>query len=357
MPARPLAVTADPDALDDLVRLSAAAGCELEVAVDAAGARRSWAAAPVVVVGEDLLDACARARLPRRADVVVLGQDLDDAGIWQRAVRLGAEHVVFLPDAEQWLADRFADAAEGGVPDGVLVAVLGGRGGAGATTFACALAVTAARTGRSALLVDADPLGGGVDLVFGGERDSGVRWPDLVDTRGRVPAAALSGALPQMQGLSVLSFDRGRTGALPVQALEAVLSAGRRSHQLVVADLPRNLDETTRSVLALTATTVLVVPAELRAAAAAARVAAAVGALCADVRLVTRGPSPAGLTGPQVAAALALPLLADLRAEPGLDLALERGQAPAQRVKGPLSGACHLLLEELLPAPAARRAA
>jgi len=355
--ARPLVVTADPDALDDLVRIAAGAGCELEVAVDAAGARRSWAAAALVVVGDDLVGGCARARLPRRGGVVVLGRDLDDAGIWQRAVQLGAEHVVFLPDAERWLADRFADAAEGGVPDGVLVAVLGGRGGAGATTFACALAVTAARTGRTALLVDADPLGGGVDLVFGGEHDRGVRWPDLVATRGRVPASALSRALPQMQGLSVLSFDRGRTGPLPVQALEAVLSAGRRSHQLVVADLPRSVDETTRSVLAVTGTTVLVVPTELRAAAAAARVAAAVGDLCADLRLVTRGPSPAGLTGQQLAGALGLPLHAELRAEPGLDVALERGQPPGQRLKGPLSDACRRLLDELLPVPAARRVA
>jgi secretion/DNA translocation related CpaE-like protein len=357
VPDRPLVVTADPDALDDLVRIAAAAGCELEVAVDPAGARRSWAGAPLVVVGEDLVDDCTRARLQRRADVVVLGRDLDDAGIWQRAVRLGAAHVVFLPDAEQWLGDRFADAAEGGVPDGVLVAVLGGRGGAGATAFACALAVTAARTGRSAMLVDADPLGGGVDLVFGGELDQGLRWPDLVSTRGRVPAAALSGALPRMQGLSVLSFDRGRTGALPAEALQAVLSAGRRSHQLVVVDLPRSLDETSRSVLAVTGTTVLVVPAEVRAAAAAARVAAAVGDLCADLRLVTRGPSPAGLTGQQVAGALGLPLLAELRAEPGIELGLERGEAPGQRPKGPLSGACRVLLDELLPVPALRRAA
>jgi secretion/DNA translocation related CpaE-like protein len=357
LPDRPLVVTADPDALDELVRIASAAGCELEVAVDAAGARRSWHSAPVVVVGEDLVDGCTRARLARRSDVLVLGRDLDDAGIWQRAVRLGAEHVVFLPDAEQWLRDRLADAAEGGVPDGVLVAVMGGRGGAGATTFACALAVTAARSGRAALLVDADPLGGGIDLVFGSESDGGLRWPDLVSTRGRVPAAALAGALPQVQGLSVLSFDRARTGSLSVDALEAVLSAGRRSHQLVVVDLPRSLDDTTRSVLAVSRTTVLVVPTEVRATAAAACVAAAVGDLCADLRLVTRGPSPAGLTGAQVAGSLGLPLLAELRAEPGLDLALERGEPPAQRPKGPLRGACRRLVDELLPAQAVRRVA
>lgn len=349
MPARSLVVTADPDVLDDLLRLAATAGTELEVATDGGTARRSWSTAPLVVVAADAVDGCARLRLPRRAEVVLLGQDLDDASIWQRAVELGAAHVVFLPDAEQWLTERFADAAEARGQDGTLVAVLGGRGGAGATVFASALAVTASRSGRSTLLVDGDPLGGGIDLVFGGEDDRGLRWPGLLSTRGRVPAAALSGALPRMQGLSVLSWDRGRTDAVPLEALDAVLSAGRRAHDLVVVDLPRALDEAGRAVLAAATTTILVVPTEVRAAAAAARVAAAVGALCLDLRLVTRGPSPSGLRGDQVAGAMGLPLLAHLKPEPGLDVALEHGEPPAQRDRGPLSLACGRLLDDLLP--------
>jgi secretion/DNA translocation related CpaE-like protein len=356
VPARSLVVTADPDVLDDLLRLAATAGTELEVAADGGSARRTWSAAPFVVVAADAVDSCARRRLPRRSEVVLLGRDLDDAGIWQRAVEVGAEHVVFLPDAERWLTERFADAAESTGHDGTLVAVLGGRGGAGATTFACALAVTASRTGRSALLVDGDPLGGGIDLVFGGEHDLGLRWPGLLSTRGRVPAAALAGALPRMQGLSVLSWDRGTPDPVPLEALEAVLSAGRRSHELVVVDLPRSLDEAGRAVLAAATLAVLVVPTEVRAAAAASRVAAAVGSLCADLRVVTRRPSPSGLGGGQVAEALGLPLLAELRPEPGLELALEHGQAPAQRGRGPLSVACARLVDELLPLSAGRAA-
>jgi secretion/DNA translocation related CpaE-like protein len=356
VPARSLVVTADPDVLDDLLRLAATAGTELEVAADGGSARRSWSAAPFVVVAADAVDGCARLRLPRRADVVLLGRDLDDAGIWQRAVEVGAEHVVFLPDAEPWLTERFADAAESSGYDGTVVAVLGGRGGAGATTFACALAVTATRTGRSALLVDGDPLGGGIDLVFGGEQDRGLRWPGLLSTRGRVPAAALSGALPRMQGLSVLSWDRGSTAGLPLEALDAVLSAGRRAHELVVVDLPRSLDEASRAVLASATTAVVVVPTEVRAAAAASRVAAAVGSLCPDLRVVTRGPSPSGLGGDQVARALGLPLIAEMRPEPGLDTALEHGAAPAQRGRGPLSDACTRLLDDLLPLSLGRAA-
>lgn len=350
VPVRPLAVTGDPDLLDDLLRLAAQVGGELEVATDAGAARRSWSSAPLVLLGADALEGCLRLRLPRRDRVVLLGVDLDDACIWQRAVEVGAEHVVFLPDAEPWLTDRLADAFEAGGADGALVAVVGGRGGAGATTLACALAVTASRADHPTLLIDGDPLGGGIDLVFGGELDQGVRWPQLDATRGRVPAATLSGALPRMAGLSVLSWDRGRSEQVPVAALQAVLGAGRRNHDLVVVDLPRHLDDCARAVLASATTTLLVVPHEVRAAASASRVAATVGLLCPDVRVVTRGPSPSGLDGTQVAEALGLPLLGELRPEPGLDLSLDRGEAPGRRGRGPLAALCALLLDELVPA-------
>ena len=347
---RPLVVTSRPDVLDDLLRLAATARTELDVAPDAGAARRLWSSAPLVVVAADAARGCARLRLPRRAGVVLLCDDLDDHGVWQRAVEVGAEHVVHLPDAERWLSDRFADAVEDRGAASAVVAVVGGRGGAGATTLACALAVTGVRTGRATLLVDGDPLGGGIDLVFGGEDDRGMRWRDLAETRGRVPASALSEALPTMNGLSVLSWDRGTAEQVPVEAVQAVLDAGRRANDLVVVDLPRTVDDSGRAVLAAATTVLLVVPNEVRAAAAASRVAASVGVLCRDLRVVTRGPSPSGLSGDQVARALGLPLLADLRAEPGVELALERGEPPARRGRTPLSAACGSLLDELLPA-------
>jgi secretion/DNA translocation related CpaE-like protein len=199
------------------------------------------------------------------------------------------------------------------------------------------------------LLVDADPLGGGIDLVFGGESEAGVRWPDLGTTRGRVPGSALTGALPRMNDLSVLSWDRGDLLRVPSEAMEAVLEAGRRSCDLVVADLPRALDESSRIVLALASLVLLVVPAEVRAAAAATRVATQLAPLCGDLRLVVRGPAPSGLGADEIACALGLPLVGFLKPEPGLDLALERGEPPARKGRTPLSGLCDAVVDELLP--------
>jgi secretion/DNA translocation related CpaE-like protein len=346
---RPLVVTADPAVLDDVLRLAVTADVEVEVAPDLGAARPAWRAAPLVVVGDDAARGAGRRRLPRRPDVVLVGTDLDDADVWVRAVDLGAEHVVFLPDADAWLVERLADAAESPGPAAVLLAVVGGRGGAGATTLAAALAVTAARAGRRVLLVDGDPLGGGIDLVFGGEADGGLRWPDLGGTRGRLPSAALADALPRMADVSVLSWDRGDAHPVGAEAVAAVLAAGRRAHELVVVDLPRALDEGARTVLAEATRTLLVVPAEVRAAAAASRVAAAVTALCPDVRLVVRGPAPGGLGGEEIARALALPLVREMPEDTRVSGRLERGEPPARRGTGPLWELCSAVVADLLP--------
>jgi pilus assembly protein CpaF len=222
---RPLLVTNDPMALDNLLRLAATAGVEVEVAADVGSARRSWAGAPLVVVGPDLLDGCAASRLGRRGNVVALGDDLDDATIWRKAVDVGAERVVFLPDAEPWLVQAFADAVETTDHAGLVVATLGGRGGAGATTLSVALAQAGTRRALRTLLVDGDPLGGGVDLVLGVEDLHGLRWPDLITTRGRLPAAAVIEALPHVDGIGVLSWDRGDVEVLDVlRALQLEIS-------------------------------------------------------------------------------------------------------------------------------------
>lgn len=353
-PPRPLVVTRDEGLLDDLLRLASVASVAVDVRSDVGTARAAWSSAPMVVVGSDLVAAVARAGMPRRDGVVLIGLDLDDAGVWQRAVEIGAEHVVFLPEGEHWLTDQLADCAELRGAGGVLLCTIGGRGGAGSSTLAVALATTAARRGQRTMLVDADPLGGGLDLVVGSEDAAGLRWPQLHPGRGRVSGAALAAALPRVGELTVLSWDRSDVLEVPPESMQTVLAAGQRSCDLVVVDLPRAVDASARAALERSATTLVVVPAEVRATAAAGRVCTAVCVAAHDVRVVVRGPSPSGLTARDVTQALGLPLAGELRAEPGLAQALERGEAPARRGRGPLARLCAALLDELAaPARAA----
>jgi secretion/DNA translocation related CpaE-like protein len=343
-------VTADPDILDDLLRLAAAGGTDVDVAPDPAAARSRYGAAPLVMIGTDQVDACLRARLPRRPRVIIVGRSAAVEAAWDVAELLGAEHVAMLPTAEPWLVDRFAERQDTHGA-GLVLAVIGGRGGAGASILAGGLAVTAVGAGLRTLLVDADPLGGGLDLVLGWEQVDGLRWPALMGAGGRVDPPALLRALPHRGDLVLLSFARDSNGdallAVPGEAMAATLDAARRGRDVIVADLPRQLDDAATLALQAADRAILVVPAELRATAAAARIAAAVTLHCEDLSVVVRGPAPGRLKAREVARALGLPLAGSLRPEPGLCQALERGEAPTATGRGPLAELCRRLIADL----------
>jgi secretion/DNA translocation related CpaE-like protein len=347
VPRLPLVLTSDADLLDDLLRLAAAGGSEVDVAADPAAARPRFAAAPLVVVGLDQLEACRRARLPRRSRVILVSRGTASKADEAKAAELGFDNLVALPLAEPWLVDRFAERFDPATR-GRILAVIGGRGGAGASILSGGLAVTAVRAGHRTLLVDADPLGGGLDLLLGWENVDGLRWPAFADTDGRVDPSALLQALPNRGDLVLLSFDREQFPSVPGAAMAATLDAGRRGRDVIIADLPRQLDDA--AVLALQAAdrALLIVPAELRATAAAARVARAVQLHCEDVSVVVRGPAPGKLRPREVASALGLPLVGSLRPEPAMCQALERGQPPAGDGKGPLADLCRELIDDLV---------
>ncbi|MBA4866569.1 septum formation initiator [Streptomyces sp. PSKA54] len=345
----PLIVTEDVELLDDLLRLCAAAGARPEVHHGVPEQRGDWEAAPLVLVGDD---AAVRVRgAVRRRGVVLVGHDQDDPDVWQRAVEIGADHVLRLPDGEQWLVDRIADVAEGAGLPALTVGVIGGRGGAGASTLACALAVTSAREGRRTLLVDADPLGGGLDVLLGGETADGLRWPAFAESRGRVGGSALEESLPELHALRVLSWDRGDSVVVPPEAVRAVLAAARRRGGSVVVDLPRRVDDGTAEVLAQLDLGLLVVPPELRAVAAARRVASVVGMVLQDLRVVVGagrgGGGLGGLPAEEVARLLGLPLAGELPVEPGLLAAQASGTPPGAAARGPLARFCSAFWERV----------
>ena len=210
---------------------------------------RAGRRAPLVLVGDD---AARRVRgAARRRGVVLVGRDQDDSGVWRRAVEIGADHVLMLPDGEQWLVDRIADVAEGVGRPALTVGVIGGRGGAGASTLACALAVTSARAGT------AHPA-----------RRRATRWaaawtccsaaraPKGCAGRPSPPRAAGSAAAPwrsRCPNCTPCGCSAGTAAtrvAVPPQAVRAVLAAARRRGGAVVVDLPRRVDEGVAEALA-----------------------------------------------------------------------------------------------------------
>lgn len=345
-PGGPLIVTEDVDLLDDLLRLCAAAGAEPEVHHTLPDRRGGWERAPMVLVGDDAAQRCLGAA--RRRGVILVGRDRDAPDVWRRAVEIGAEYVLRLPDSENWLVDQIANATEGVGRPALTVGVIGGRGGAGASTLACALAVTAARSGRRTMLIDGDPLGGGIDVLLGGERAEGMRWPDFAHSKGRVGGGALEESLPALHGLRVLSWGRDDWVVIPPQAMQAVLAAARRLGGVVVVDLPRRVDEAVAEALAQLDLGLVVVPGELRAVAAAKRVASMAGMVLDDLRVVARGPYASGLDEQWVAHAMKLPLAGELPIERGLLAEQDAGEPPGGNARGPLARFCSAFWDRAL---------
>ncbi len=327
--ARPLLVSGDADLIDDILRLAAANGVEVHLATDAESARSRWSLAPLVLVGADAAASVAGTRPTRRRDVVLVGRDPSPED-WQRAVALGAEHVASLPDAERWLIDRLADSGEGMPRNGVVVAVLSAGSGAGASTLAATLGLAAAARSTRVLLIDGDPLGGGLDVLLGLEGEDGTRWPDLCETRGRLSAVTLAEALPRLHGMSVLSWGREGPASAPVESWSAVVDAGVRGFDLVVVDLARQLDPVGELVLARARETVVVASNHVRTAVAASRLAASVQSLCSSVGLVLRS-DPKGVDVEAVLSTLAIPVIGRVPFVGGMVGRSDAGEPPSLR--------------------------
>ncbi|MFG1947553.1 septum site-determining protein Ssd [Nonomuraea sp. NPDC048826] len=343
---RPLVITEDHDLLDDLVRIAAAAGAQLDVAHAPAHARPFWALAPLVIVGADLADAVAACAPPARDRVLLVTRTPDDPDTWRRCVTVGAQAVIPLPDEERRLVEELADAMEPHPKSGTILCVIGGRGGAGASVLSACLALRASQDHLRTLLVDADPLGGGLDALLGQEETEGARWADLVARQGRISSTALQGALPGFGDLSVLSFHRGEVRPIPPEAMRSVLEAGRRGFDLVIVDLPRHLDAAAAEALTRATTTLLVATADVRGILSAAQVLRQAAEHTSDLRAVIR---PGVLDPDTAAVSLAIPAAARLPDQPRLTTTLNRGELPKLGPRTTLGALCATLLHDLLP--------
>lgn len=300
-------------------------------AADLAG---GWREAGAVFVADEFAAAVAGQALPQREGVFLVGTD--EATLTRWSAPLGAR-VIGLPAGRAWLGVVLG----GGGPAALrtpVVAVLGGAGGVGASTLAGTLACLAARGDRTAALVDADLLGGGIDLLLGAERAEGWRWPRLSGAEGHV--GDLRAYLPVVDGVSLVSMARGPTVDLARDPLAAILGSLRRSHDLVVLDPGRSLAVAAREAVRLATRVLLVVPGGVRAVAAARELVRALQ--LEEVELVLRR-GVQGLGAAAVSDALELPVVAEVPEDRRLPVAAERGLSPL-RAGRRYRAACERLL-------------
>ena len=333
-------------------RVVAAAGLR-PVAGSAPLSRKSWLAAVAILLDDEAARRCHRDGLPRRDGVILIASTEPGAPAWAAAMAVGAQHVCVLPAHDGELVGHLADAAEAareGPRAGRVIAVTGGRGGAGASVFSTALAQIAA----SSLLIDLDPWGGGIDLLAGTESVPGLRWPDLSLQGGRLAWAAVRDALPSHRGVSVLSGAR-HGHELDAGAVDAVVDAGRRGGTLVICDIPRRMTSAVTTTLDGADLVVVITTCDVRGVAAASALVPVLRAVNPNIGMVVRGPAPGGLRAAEAAEVAGIPLLAAMRPEPMLAERLERGGLRLRR-RSTLGAAARAVLK-VLPAGAHGRAA
>ena len=171
------------------------------------------------------------------------------------------------------------------VGPGLVIGVIGACGGAGASTVAAGLALTAP---EPAFLVDAVPCSGGLDLMLGVEESPGARWEDFTTSSdlSLLDAARLQEACPARGNVAVLTASRSTHPQLvTVEDVLPVVQAHIAGVSIVdlspwsdyTAEIARACDEI-----------VLVTPPEVRPVAAAAHAVAFAQAARLNVHVVAR---------------------------------------------------------------------
>lgn len=343
--------------IDHCTALADGVGVPLDVRSPVSG---GWQDSVLVLVGEDVTHIPPTGSVP----TVLVGAEGAGDDVWVAAAKLGVDNVVILPAGAEWLTQRMIHAVEPPDLPAPTLGVVGGSGGAGASVLASALARCAADSGINTILVDADPLGGGLDVVLGCENTDGLRWPALAASRGRLRPSTLVQALPRDGNLSILSWDRGAVetqqsaltqpglnqppltqpaliqpthtqahqqtqaaetsvGELAEGVFDAVISAAQQAFDLVIIDLPRHAPvQWAASCHHIT----VVTPARVRAAVAAAAVATRLRTVHSSVNIAVRVSGRAGLDPGLLASTVELDLAGSYRDDTHLAEQLDRGE-------------------------------
>lgn len=308
-------LTGVPALRDQIIGIVAAAGAELIDELPAGGA------VSAILIGSDVLaerTANPGLRQRRGCPRLLVGAPGDErTDLWQLAADDGIDHVVPLPEGAIWLAE-FLNGLQTGPELGRAVAVIGGCGGAGASTTAALLALRSVAQGHRTLLVDGDPWGAGIEYFLESEPPAGLTWFDLQQSAGTLSPIQFAAALPHLAGCSVLGFGPVPVGIgetpsswraeLPPDVIASVLEAALRAFEIVIIDVARSAE-----LLQLFSHRVDILICQSTAGLTGVlAVRKLVPALPTTVQLVVRGPCPEGVDAELVAESLGLPLLGEV---------------------------------------------
>lgn len=341
---RPIVVAVDhPLVHPEALHIAAATGRPVVEARDAAALEKSKHRAFALLVDATFHSPTAH---PQPSDNVFVVTDQPDPAN-PHAFALPAQASELLRALGSLAQRPAAPVATGGK----VLAVVGACGGVGVSVLAASISMKA--RAHAPTLIDGHLRSGGADLLLGIEERPGARWGEIALGEGTIARDDIRRALPATPSdVAVLTAARTTVadGTVITPAdVEAVVSALATSG-VTVLDVP------VEAVPQRCDAAVIVVPAQLRPAAAGARIAAELEARGVPHTLVLRRTGWESLTDAEVERVTGSRIVATLPTCTGLAKAIERGGLP-RRLPRPLALAAERCLAEVVPAPEKKRRA
>ena len=195
--------------------------------------------------------------------ILAIGPD-NDVGLYRSLVRSGAADYLVKPVSHQDLRRAILtlsnDSEEKPDAVGSLVAVMGARGGSGATSIAAGLAAALAKeTGKQVALVDLDVQFGDSALIFDVDPGTGLR--NALEDPDRVDSLLIASALVNCgQNLYLLAAEEPLDSTFRVspEAVTHLVEELKRVVDIVVVDMPRHLAPHCADLLGTSAAVTLV---------------------------------------------------------------------------------------------------
>lgn len=228
---------------------------------------------PVLLLVEISSAAAASAELDALAEVcspdtkvIVIG-NVNEYSFYCWLTEIGITNYLLRPLSEATLDHALQKATAQPVaaakqerPPGKIIAMIGTRGGVGTSTLALNLAgMIAELSKKNVALIDVDPHEGSIALMLDIEPAKGFR--EALEKPDRIDSLFIERVMAKPhKHLSILSSEEPMHELVHYheQASEALLKELRGKYDIVILDLPRMLDDFTRSCLRMADNTILV---------------------------------------------------------------------------------------------------
>jgi secretion/DNA translocation related CpaE-like protein len=256
------------------------------------------------------------------SEIILVVVSATNTQTWTSALRLSAKHVATIPDSRDWLIEHLTEPVK---TKGISVGLVPASGGAGASILACGLAFHARQIFQDVALVDLDKSSASLDIAFGLENRSGMRWHDFSELTGTISGSDIYQSLPSRDGVGLLTHGQ-MPSAETLIPRNLILDKLKETCDLLVIDMPKasdrefSLDVTADCDLVLVVTT-----ATVRGCASAKRTLAGLAGYSKNIELAVRNVPGSNLDPIQIAELLNTPLAATVSTDSRIVEQIEQG--------------------------------